>query len=749
MTTTFQKTPGLCDLHIGWVSLFFSSDAPLPWLLTLAGNGHLGAPVARSAAMPLSTTPSLLGKPLWEAPGALRTRVGGRGHRVLKVSLGKNTPRLKRALGGPGQNGRHFLCLPTWKCAKPLRKIPSAHQNPRRGAHEFAYTPVDLEDAYTPPDLGFSPRDTTRDYNLDRQLELESRPDGRTVDNVYKPNGQLERMDHSQGSVSFTYHPQTAQVASVSSPSGQNISYVYDGNLIAEETWSGPVSATITRTYDNHFRRSSRAINGGAAVVLGYDDDGLITQAGDLVLARDSTNGLLTGTTLGSITDAYSYNGFGEPTSYEAQVLQVPQFQVSYTRDALGRIIQKVETIQGQTHVIGYEYYPAGWLKKVTTDGIFTSEVTYDLNGNRLSLATLTGTVTADYDSQDRMLRHGDFAYAYTRNGELETKVHVPTGDTTTFLYDEVGNLRHVEMPNGDQLEYVVDGLNRRVAKRVNGVTTQAFLYEDQLRVAAEIDGAGAMTSLFVYSESPNSPDYFLKGGGSYRVLKDHLGSPRIVADSSTGVAAQRIDFSEFGVVTLESPAAFQPFGFAGGIYDQHTKLTRFGARDYDASTGRWMSKDARRFSAQGTNLFAYALNDPVNVKDPHGEDAVDAVVDALDSVFGSAWAESFNTGEFSECIGRCISETDPINALTKFLTVALGGPVPKEVAAWIIGRKIIQAGASRVTTVPSIVSAFFKLGGASTLRTVGYYSAIFFTVYGDFMAGVVAACTAHCATCE
>ncbi|MDH5679538.1 MAG: RHS repeat-associated core domain-containing protein, partial [Nitrospinota bacterium] len=36
----------------------------------------------------------------------------------------------------------------------------------------------------------------------------------------------------------------------------------------------------------------------------------------------------------------------------------------------------------------------------------------------------------------------------------------------------------------------------------------------------------------------------------------------------------------------------FQPFGFAGGLYDQHTKLTRFGARDYDAHAGRWTSKD-------------------------------------------------------------------------------------------------------------------------------------------------------------
>lgn len=64
---------------------------------------------------------------------------------------------------------------------------------------------------------------------------------------------------------------------------------------------------------------------------------------------------------------------------------------------------------------------------------------------------------------------------------------------------------------------------------------------------------------------------------------------------------------------------AFQPFGFAGGIYDQHTKLTRFGARDYDAQTGRWTAKDPVRFAAGDTNLYGYTFADPVNFVDPTG----------------------------------------------------------------------------------------------------------------------------------
>jgi len=78
-----------------------------------------------------------------------------------------------------------------------------------------------------------------------------------------------------------------------------------------------------------------------------------------------------------------------------------------------------------------------------------------------------------------------------------------------------------------------------------------------------------------------------LKNGKTYRILSDHLGSPKLVVDISDGTVAQRMDYDAFGNVIFDSNSGFQPFGFAGGIYDVDTGLVRFGARDYDAQTGR------------------------------------------------------------------------------------------------------------------------------------------------------------------
>jgi RHS repeat-associated protein len=93
------------------------------------------------------------------------------------------------------------------------------------------------------------------------------------------------------------------------------------------------------------------------------------------------------------------------------------------------------------------------------------------------------------------------------------------------------------------------------------------------------------------------------------------------VVDVETGAIVQRMDYDEFGQVITDTNPGFQPFGFAGGLYDQHTKLTRFGARDYDAETGRWTAKDPILFQGGDPNLYGYVVNDPVNLLDPNGLD--------------------------------------------------------------------------------------------------------------------------------
>ena len=112
----------------------------------------------------------------------------------------------------------------------------------------------------------------------------------------------------------------------------------------------------------------------------------------------------------------------------------------------------------------------------------------------------------------------------------------------------------------------------------MNGVLAQGFIYAGQLEPVAELDGSGKVVSSFVYASKGHVPDYMVKGGVKYRIVSDHLGSVRLVVNAADGSITQRIDYDEFGNIINDSNPGFQPFGFAGGVYDHHTKLTRFGA---------------------------------------------------------------------------------------------------------------------------------------------------------------------------
>lgn len=169
--------------------------------------------------------------------------------------------------------------------------------------------------------------------------------------------------------------------------------------------------------------------------------------------------------------------------------------------------------------------------------------------------------------------------------------------------------------------------LASQVAKQVEGSITSRYLYgPEAITPVAEVDSQGNATARFVYGTRGHVPDYIVKSSNTYRVITDQLGSVRLVVDSATGAIAQELAYDEFGRVTQDTNPGFQPFGFAGGLYDRDTGLVHFGEREYDAKLGRFTSVDPIGFAGGQLNLHAYVLNDPVNIVDPSGLDPVNDV---------------------------------------------------------------------------------------------------------------------------
>jgi RHS repeat-associated protein len=450
-------------------------------------------------------------------------------------------------------------------------------------------------------------------------LTTASRPDGRAISLGYDTGGRLATRSLITGGATTGTdtlgYDDAGRLSSLAASSGVTTTYTYEGALLSAETWSGPVSGRVNRSYDTSLRLASQSVDGSDGVSFNYDADGLLIEAGALAIVRDPQNGLPTGSTLGVVSTTAGYNGFGEVVTYAASASGVAFYSLSFTRDALGRVTQKAETIGGTTDVYIYTYDATGQLTGVSKGGIAVESYGYDDNRNRTSATVAGVTVSGTYDLQDRLNQYGTIVYTYDGAGDLQTRTR--GGQTTAFEYDQLGNLLGATLADATAVTYVVDGYNRRVGKKVNGVLVQGLIYGDRLRPVAELDGSGSVVSRFVYA-GRGAAAFMVRGGVTYRIITDQVGSVRLVVDSGSGVVAQRIDYDSFGKVTQDTNPGFQPFGFAGGLYDADTGLVRFGARDYDAEPGRWTTKDPIGF-AGGLNVQAYVENDPVNSRDPSG----------------------------------------------------------------------------------------------------------------------------------
>ena len=65
-----------------------------------------------------------------------------------------------------------------------------------------------------------------------------------------------------RGSVQFSYDANSGNLTTATAPDGGVLSFAYDGALLTQESWTGEVSGSVSRAYDNDFRVASRSVNG-------------------------------------------------------------------------------------------------------------------------------------------------------------------------------------------------------------------------------------------------------------------------------------------------------------------------------------------------------------------------------------------------------------------------------------------------------------------------------------------------------
>ncbi len=489
---------------------------------------------------------------------------------------------------------------------------------PGKPPHVMQFGKDGSESSYTAP--GSSP--ISFGYDLDRALSSVTREDGAGTSITYDAAGRPSAVAYPGGSLGMAYDGKTGQLRALSAP-GSSIAFDYDGAFVRSVTATGPAPGVVTFTYDAMLRGASEQI-GASTATYAFDHDGLVTKAGVVLLGRESATGHLSGIDVLDAAQRFTHTPFGELAGYRSQGAGGNLLEVTLTYDGLARIVDRVENGVTWHH----DYDARGRLVRVRKEGAEIAAYSYDANGNR----TDGGAVI---DAQDRVTSMNGATYTYTAAGERATKTS--SAGQTRYAYDGRGHLSSVELPGSIRADYDLDAYGRRITKRRNGTVQNRFLYRNALQPGAEVDAQGNVLSRYLYGRGELGPDAMERAGVTYMLVKDERGSIRFVVDAASGVVAQALVYDAFGRVLSDSSPGFQPFGFAGGLYDADTGLVRFGARDYDPETGSFTRKDPSRFGG-GENLYAYAAGDPINFVDPEGEGIVGALVGGLEGgVVGGA----------------------------------------------------------------------------------------------------------------
>jgi RHS repeat-associated protein len=606
--------------------------------------------------------------------------------------------------------------------------------NPSTINHGFGYNKVNLNSSYQTPLSGIY----TYVYDKDRRLKQTNFPSGNQINNIYA-NGRLEQIQTPEGNIDYTYLCST-KVGLIAKGS-ESITYDYDGKLVTSEILSGMLNQTLGYTYNDDFNLTSLTY-AGVTESYGYDNDGLLTGAGSFAITRNAGNGLPEAVTDGSLNLSRTFNGYGEVDAQGYSIGGQNITSWSLTRNNNGRITNRYETVGGTTSNYDYTYDSMGRLLTVTKDSALVEEYQYDVNGTRIyemnSLRDIAGR-NFYYDNEDHLLAADSVIYSYNLDGFLATKTD--GSDVTTYDYSSRGELLSVMLHDGRIIEYVHDPLGRRIAKKINGVIVEKYLWQGLTRLLAVYGGSDNLLMRFEYADG-RMPVAMTKGGSTYYLTYDQVGSLRVVADAS-GNVVKRIDYDSFGNIIDDSNPSFEvPFGFAGGLHDRDTGLVRFGYRDYDPDTGRWTAKDPILFAGGDTNLYGYNINDPVNRIDPEGAFGVfGAVVGGISGAIGGFTSGlisgngSFVAAIAGGAVGGIVGVT--VGSLNIFGSSAAGQAIGSIVGGIVgggfggatshtvdncaefswgaVGRGALTGGAAATIAAPGVALSYIGTSGSTT----------------------------------